>query len=127
MSAKKGLLAKKIKEEEEKLADATDLEEQTYRQNNIETYTRQIEGLEAVGGGRRPHRQIPTLDFSAFDGEGEGDDTSENTQIEEEVGNVGSALIKPVVKKKPKKQRGNLNIDVASIVKRAFSSKKTLF
>ena len=128
MSGKK-ILAKKIKQEEikmaeEKLADAIDTEERVFRASKI----RQLE--ESL---QESHFKVPTLNFGGLsplsmgDFEGDEDDDDTTKQIEEEVGNVGSELIKPVLQQKPKKERGNLNIDVASIVKRAFSSKKTLF
>ena len=128
MSGKK-ILAKKlkqerIKQEEEKLADAMDTEERIFRASKI----RQLE--ESL---QESHFKVPTLNFGGLsplsmgDFEGDEDDDDTTKQIEEEVGNVGSELIKPVLQQKPKKERGNLNIDVASIVKRAFSSKKTLF
>ena len=133
MSAKKGLLAKKLKQErikveEEKLADATDTEERIFREGKIKQLQENLQ---------ESHFKVPKLNFEGlsplsmsmgdFEGD-EDDDSSEYTkEIEEEVGNVGSELIKPVLQQKPKKERGNLNIDVASIVKRAFSSKKTLF
>ena len=128
MSGKK-ILAKKlkqerIKQEEEKLADAMDTDERVFRASKI----RQLEE-----GLQKSHFEVPTLNFGGLfplsmgDFEGDEDDDDTTKQIEEEVGNVGSELIKPVLQQKPKKQRGDLNIDVASIVKRAFSSKKTLF
>jgi len=129
MSGKK-ILAKKlkqerIKQEEEKLADAIDTEERVFRASKI----RQLE--ESL---QESHfNKVPKLNFGGLsplsmgDFEGDEDDDDTTKQIEEEVGNVGSELIKPVLQQKPKKERGNLNIDVASIVKRAFSSKKTLF
>ena len=133
MSAKKGLLAKKIKQErikqeEEKLADATDTGERVLRESKIKQLQENLQ---------ESHFKVPKLNFEGFsplsmsmgdfDGDGEDDSSEYTKEIEEEVGDVGSELIKPVLQQKPKKERGNLNIDVESIVKRAFSSKKTLF
>ena len=82
MSAKKGLLAKKLKQErikveEEKLADATDTEERIFREGKI----RQLE---------ESHFKVPTLNFGGLSplsmGDFEGDEDDDDTkQIEEKV------------------------------------------